>query len=92
MANADTLRQPDAAYPALGGRPAVTVTNLIDDRPITSLQVLVFVLCSLAAFLDGADSQSIGVAAPLIAAGFGMPMGSFAPESRWACWVRRLER
>jgi AAHS family 4-hydroxybenzoate transporter-like MFS transporter len=58
---------------------AVNVTELIDHRPITSLQMLVFVLCSLAALLDGADSQSIGVAAPLIAAGFGMPMGSFAP-------------
>ena len=58
---------------------AVNVTKLIDDRPITGLQLLVFVLCSLAALLDGADSQSIGVAAPLIAAGFGMSMGSFAP-------------
>lgn len=58
---------------------AVNVTELIDDRPITGLQMLVFVLCSLAALLDGADSQSIGVAAPLIAAEFGMPMGSFAP-------------
>jgi len=57
----------------------VNVTSLIDDRPLSPLQWLVFVLCSLAAFLDGADSQSIGVAAPLIAAGFGMPMGSFAP-------------
>ncbi len=57
----------------------INVTALIDDRPLSPLQWLVFVLCSLAAFLDGADSQSIGVAAPLIAAGFGMPMGSFAP-------------
>ena len=58
---------------------ALNVTQLIDNRPIGGLQLLVFVLCSLAAFLDGADSQSIGIAAPLIAADFGMPMGSFAP-------------
>ena len=57
----------------------VNVTTLIDDRPLSPLQWLVFVLCGLAAFLDGADSQSIGVAAPLIATEFGMPMGSFAP-------------
>ncbi len=57
----------------------VNVTTLIDDRPLSPLQLLVFVLCALVAFLDGADSQSIGVAAPLIATQFGMPMGSFAP-------------
>lgn len=57
----------------------VNVTALIDDRPIGGLQWLVFVLCALAALLDGADSQSIGVAGPLIAAQFGMTMGSFTP-------------
>lgn len=57
----------------------VNVMALIDDRLFSLLQWLVFVLCGLAAFLDGADSQSIGVAAPLIATEFGMPMGSFAP-------------
>ena len=56
----------------------INVTDLIDERPITRLQVLIFVLCSLAALLDGADSQSIGVAGPLIAASLGMQMGSFA--------------
>lgn len=58
---------------------AINVTELIDSRPISGLQLLVFVFCALAALLDGADSQSIGVAGPLIAAGFGMSMGSFAP-------------
>lgn len=57
----------------------INVTELIDERPLSPLQWLVFVLCGLAAFLDGADSQSIGVAAPLIATGFGMAMGSFTP-------------
>ena len=57
----------------------VDVTALIDERPITGFQIAVFVLCALAAVLDGADSQSIGVAGPLIAASFGMSMGAFTP-------------
>ena len=57
----------------------INVTELIDNRPISSLQWLVFVLCGLVALLDGADSQSIGVAGPLMAAQFGMTMGSFSP-------------
>ncbi len=57
----------------------VDVASLIDDRPITPLQIRVFVLCALVALLDGADSQAIGVAGPLIAAQLKMPMGAFAP-------------
>jgi MFS transporter, AAHS family, 4-hydroxybenzoate transporter len=57
----------------------VNVTALIDERPMGGLQWLVFVLCALAALLDGADSQSIGVAAPLIATQLGITMGSFTP-------------
>ncbi len=57
----------------------INVTRLIDERPMGGLQWLVFGLCALAALLDGADSQSIGVAGPLIAQQFGMAMGSFTP-------------
>lgn len=57
----------------------VNVATLIDNRPISRLQWLVFVFCALVAFLDGADSQSIGVAGPLIAAEFHMAMGAFTP-------------
>ena len=57
----------------------VDVANLIDDRPIAALQIRVFILCALVALLDGADSQAIGVAGPLIAAQLKMPMGAFAP-------------
>src|ERR1700722_5094060 len=49
-------------------RNSVNVTKLIDDGPVRSFQIFVIVLCSLAAFLDGVDTQSIGIAAPLIAA------------------------
>jgi AAHS family 4-hydroxybenzoate transporter-like MFS transporter len=44
----------------------VDVASLIDDRPISALQVRVFVLCALVALLDGVCSQGIGVAAPLM--------------------------
>jgi AAHS family 4-hydroxybenzoate transporter-like MFS transporter len=45
----------------------VNITQAIDASPFTSFQIQAIVLCSLVAFLDGLDSQSIAVAAPLIA-------------------------
>ena len=45
---------------------AVYVTRVIDDGPITGFQVTAIVLCSSVAFLDGLDTQSIAVAAPII--------------------------
>jgi AAHS family 4-hydroxybenzoate transporter-like MFS transporter len=57
----------------------IDVAGLIDDRPISALQIRVFILCALVALLDGVDSQAIGVAGPLIAAQLKMPMGAFAP-------------
>ena len=66
-------------HPAQGVIQDIDVTALIDERSMSWLQWLVFVTCALVAFLDGADSQSIGVAAPLIAPGFGMKMGDFTP-------------
>ena len=57
----------------------IDVAALIDDRPISALQIRVFILCALVALLDGVDSQAIGVAGPLIAAQLKMPMGAFAP-------------
>ncbi len=57
----------------------VNVTELIDSRPIGRLQILVFVLCATINLLDGMDTQSIGVAAPFIAAGLGLPVAEFGP-------------
>ena len=42
----------------------VDVAALIDDSPISLLQVRVFALCAFVALLDGLCSQGIGVAAP----------------------------
>ena len=39
---------------------AVDVAELIDERPITGFQIAVFVLCALAAVLDGADRHRYG--------------------------------
>jgi AAHS family 4-hydroxybenzoate transporter-like MFS transporter len=45
----------------------VNLSRLIDERPIGRMQITTFLLCASVAFLDGTDSQSIGVAAPFIA-------------------------
>lgn len=46
--------------------PPVNISRLIDERPIGRMQIVTFLLCAAVAFLDGLDSQSIGVAAPFI--------------------------
>lgn len=48
------------------GADTVNVTRVIDDGKVTAFQVAAIVLCSSVAFLDGLDSQSIAVGAPLI--------------------------
>jgi AAHS family 4-hydroxybenzoate transporter-like MFS transporter len=48
-------------------RDVLNITQAIDFGPVTPFQIGAIILCSLVAFLDGLDSQSIAVAAPLIA-------------------------
>lgn len=57
----------------------VNVSRLIDEIPLTRLQLLVFLLSACINLLDGMDSQSIGVAAPFIAAGLGLKLAEFGP-------------
>ena len=57
----------------------VDVGRLIDEKPISALQLRVYVLCALVAVLDAVDSQSIGVAAPLMQHDLNISPGSFAP-------------
>lgn len=59
------------------GDKVVNVSKLVDDMPFTRLQLIVVSLCALVGFLDGADTQSIGVAAPFLAKAMGMKIGSF---------------
>ena len=57
----------------------VDADRLIDERPISALQLRVFVLCALVAVLDAVDSQSIGVAGPLMASDLKMTVAAFGP-------------
>ena len=56
----------------------VDVASLIDDRPISILQIRIFVLCALVALLDGVCSQGIGVAAPAMREALGVTAATFA--------------
>jgi AAHS family 4-hydroxybenzoate transporter-like MFS transporter len=63
-----------SAAPAL----RVDVASLIDDGPVSALQIRVFVLCALIALLDGVCSQGIGVAAPLMREALGVTTVTFS--------------
>ena len=52
----------------MAAEPAFNVSDLIDARPLGALQIRIVILCTLVALLDGLDLQSIGLAAPGIAA------------------------
>jgi MFS transporter, AAHS family, 4-hydroxybenzoate transporter len=54
--------------------PPFSVSELIDTRPLGALQIRIVVLCTLVALLDGLDLQSIGLAAPGIAADLQIPL------------------
>lgn len=55
----------------------IDVGRVIDDAGLSGYQIRLLVLCGLVAVLDGADTFSIGVAAPSIAAGLGMQLNTF---------------
>ncbi|PWT92174.1 MAG: hypothetical protein C5B56_02700 [Proteobacteria bacterium] len=57
----------------------IDVTRIIDDRPINQFQVLAIALCALVAFLDGVDTQSIAVAAPIIADNLKLTRAALGP-------------
>ncbi len=57
----------------------INVTDLIDLRPVTELQIRVTILCALMIFLDGIDLIMIGLTAPSIAAAIGVKVTSFGP-------------
>src|SRR5208337_4714166 len=57
----------------------VNVTKLIDQGPVTRFQIGIIICCALVNLFDGADTQSIGVAAPFIAEGLGIKIASFGP-------------
>ncbi len=58
---------------------AVDLGALIENSPISPVQLTTFFLCGLIALLDGADTQSFAVAASPIAGTFGMTVTEFGP-------------
>jgi AAHS family 4-hydroxybenzoate transporter-like MFS transporter len=57
----------------------INVTELINTRPISRYQWSVFLLCALAALMDGYDSVVIGITAPAIAASLSLDIKSMGP-------------
>ena len=57
----------------------MNVGREIDDGALTRFQVRAIALCSLVAFLDGLDSQSIAVAAPIIVETIGATRAALGP-------------
>jgi len=58
---------------------ALTVSEIIDQRPLSRLQISTIVLCALVLVLDGFDAQSLGFLAPSMARTFHVPVSSFGP-------------
>jgi MFS transporter, AAHS family, 4-hydroxybenzoate transporter len=56
---------------------ALTVNELIDDRPPSAFQIRAIVLCGLVVLFDGFDAQSLGILVPSIAQEFGIERGAF---------------
>ncbi|MDB5718102.1 MAG: major facilitator superfamily 1, partial [Sphingomonas bacterium] len=57
----------------------IDVARLIDEGPMSALQIRVVLLGSLATFLDGYDIQALGLAIPGMAKSFAVAPTAFAP-------------
>lgn len=60
-------------------RGSVFVAEIIDRRPVSHLQWTVFILCGLAVFVEGFDTQAIGYVAPAIGKAWNLPPGALGP-------------
>lgn len=58
---------------------ALTVGEILDQRPLSRMQVSTFLLCGLVLVLDGFDAQSLGFLAPSMARTLHVPVSSFGP-------------
>ena len=57
----------------------VLVDDIIDARPFGAFQLLVFAVCFLIALMDGANIQTMGLSAPLIAADLKLGAAQLGP-------------
>jgi MFS transporter, AAHS family, 4-hydroxybenzoate transporter len=55
------------------------IASVMDSGRMSSLQKRVIALCCTATFLDGYDTQALGLAVPRIAEAWSLPPGDFAP-------------
>src|ERR1700730_3386171 len=58
---------------------ALTVSELIDERPLGRFQLSIILLCGLVVVLDGFATQSIGFLAPSMSETLHIPLKSFGP-------------
>ena len=58
---------------------ALTVSEMIDQRPMGRYQIWTMALCGTVIVLDGFDTQSIGFLAPSIAESLHIPIKTFGP-------------
>ncbi|MFM0700703.1 MFS transporter [Paraburkholderia sediminicola] len=62
------------------GQPTtLRVGDIIDERPMSRLQLMTVGLCMLVAVLDGFDTQTIGFLAPAISRSLGIALTHFGP-------------
>jgi MFS family permease len=65
--------------PVNSGTRGLSVSALIDERPLSRFQIRVVALCGLIMVLDGLDALCIGFLAPAIADDLGIPLPRFGP-------------
>ena len=58
---------------------ALTVNEIIDQRPLSRFQISTMILCGLVLVLDGFDAQSIGFLASSMANALGRSVKTFGP-------------
>jgi len=61
------------------GTRALTVSEIIDQRPLSRFQISTIALCGLVLLLDGFDTQCIGFLAPSISETLAIPLKNFGP-------------
>jgi AAHS family 4-hydroxybenzoate transporter-like MFS transporter len=61
------------------GTHALTVSEIIDQRPLSRFQISAIALCGLVLLLDGFDTQCIGFLAPSISETLAIPLRNFGP-------------
>ncbi len=57
----------------------LTIGEILDQRPLSRLQIWTIVLCGFVLVLDGFDAQSLGFLAPSMAKTLQVPVSSFGP-------------